>query len=267
MNLHGSVWAAKMEGTAKVVVSLDSWPEGKVGRTAHDITVLPPKKGREAEPLSPLLIKTLPHPDRKAVIGQVLFSPDGTRLLAAGYPSGVVQLWDTKGWKEAGRMQTPSGLRNTWAYAVPTSDWKAVLVHARTRKPVREEKGGKIVQRVQVDGRIDAYDGKTGKVRDTIPFAGRGPMQLFLAPGGRFALVNTEVSFAGTDPVRPQTLEVVDLQRKTATKLLDTSASPAFAPDGKTVYLAKVQIQPDGRAVSGLLKYDLAAGKELLSVR
>src|ERR1700722_1321358 len=110
--------------------------------------------GRKREPVTNRLFKTLPHPDRKANIGVVRFSPDGTRLMMSGYPSGVVQFWDTTTWKETARLDTPSGLRSSWDYALPTPDWKSVLVYTMSRKVVREETDGKVRQRLQIDGRI-----------------------------------------------------------------------------------------------------------------
>ena len=50
MNLHGPVRAALVEGTAKVVVSLSTWSEGKVQPTVHEITVRPAKKGQKTGP-------------------------------------------------------------------------------------------------------------------------------------------------------------------------------------------------------------------------
>ena len=63
MNLHGPVRAAEVEGTAKVVISLSTWSEGKVQPTVHEVTVRPAKKGRKLEPVTDRLLRTLPHPD------------------------------------------------------------------------------------------------------------------------------------------------------------------------------------------------------------
>jgi WD40 repeat protein len=267
VNLHGPVRAAELEGKAEVVISLDAWAEGKVAPTTHEVAVLPPKKGARSEPVTGRLIKTLPHPDRKATVGDVRFSDDGARLMMTGYPSGVVQIWDTKTWKETARLDTPSGLRSSLVYATPTPDWKTILVHVRTRKLVREEKGGKVQQRLQIDGRVDLYDAGTGKLRDSVAFADRGPMQLFLAPDGKTALVNTEGSFTAENAAkRPAFTELLDLASKTTKTLLDSQAYPAFSQDGKTVYLSKYEFQANGSVAASLVKYDLAAGKAVKSV-
>lgn len=262
MNLHGPVRAADVEGTAKVVISLNNWSDGKVQPSVHEVIVRPAKKGRKLEPVTKRLLRTLPHPDRQSNVGVVRFSPDGSRLMGSGYPSGTVQVWDTSTWKEVARMDTPSGLRSSWDYAVPTPDWKSVLVHNRTRKLVRQEKGGKVVQRLQVDGRIDVYDPASGRRTRSIPLADRGPQQLWVVPGGKAVVVNCEGSFwAGGD--RPQLTELIDLASGTARKLFNTSTQPAFAADGKTAYFTTTKYLLNGGYECGLVKVDLASGKVL----
>jgi WD40 repeat protein len=267
VNLHGPVRAAAVEGFAEVVISFESWPQGKVASTRHQITVLAPRPGPKREPVTERLFKTLPHPDRTVVIADVRFSGDGKRMMMAGFPSGVVQLWDTTTWKETARLNTPRGRRNSLLYANPTPDWKTILVDFSTRKVVREEKGGKVSERMQIDGRIDSYDAATGKVKDSIPFHDRGPSHLFLLPDGKSALVNMEGSFtAATARNRPVFAELVDLDSKKAKTLCDAQVYPAFSPDGKTAYLAKVRYLPTGKVDSSLAKYDLVAGKVVKTV-
>src|SRR5262249_3936354 len=181
--------------------------------------------------------------------------------------SGVVQVWDTRTWKETARLDTPPGSRSSLRYANPTPDWKAILVDVRTRKLVREEKDGKVHERLQIDGRIDLYDAQTGKRKDSVVFRDRGPSQLFVVPDGKSAFVNTEGTFtAPTASKRPAFAELVDLTGKTARRLFDSHAYPVFAPDGKTAYLAKLQYLPKGAVNAALVKYDLAAGKVVKAV-
>jgi WD40 repeat protein len=262
VNLHGPVRAAEVEGTARIVISLSAWTEGKVQPSVHEITVRAAKKGRKTEPVTDRLVKTLPHPDRKANIGAVRFSPDGSRFMMTGYPSGVVQLWDARAWKETARLETPSGLRSSWGYALPSPDWKSILVYQMSRKLVREEKDGKVKERLQVDGRIDLYDATTGKRTRSIPLADRGPQELFLVPGGKSVLVNTQWSFS-TAVERPQATELIDLATGTAKKLFDTICQPAFAPDGKTAYFVTTKYKQSGEFENALVKYDLVKGRVL----
>ncbi len=236
--------------------------------TAHQISVLAAKPGPKPEPITDRLIKTLPHSDRQATVGDVRFSTDGTRFMMAGYPSGVVQLWDTAAWKETARLETTSGLRQSLRYSNPTPDWKTILVDVRTRKVVRDEKDGKVTERLQIDGRIDLYDTATGKLKDTISLRGRGPTQLFVLPDGKSAFINTEGSFtAATSRDRPQSAEIVDLTQKTTKALCDSQAYPVFTPDGRTLYLAKLKFLPNGTVSAALVKYDRATNKELKSVQ
>jgi WD40 repeat protein len=230
--------------------------------TTHEIIVRPAKKGRKLEPVTARLLRTLPHPDRQSNVGVLRFSRDGREFMMTGYPSGIVQVWDARAWKEIARVDTPSGLRSTWDYAVPTPDWKSVLVHVMTRKVVSEEKDGKVRQRLQIDGRIDVYETASGKRTRSIPLAGRGTQQLFVVPGGKSVVLTAQGSFsAGAG--RPQTTEVIDLASGKAKKLFDSFSDPVFAPDGKTAYFTVSKYKQDGAIESNLMKYDLAAGKVL----
>jgi WD40 repeat protein len=230
--------------------------------TTHEIIVRPAKKGRKPEPVTARLLRTLPHPDRQSNVGVIRFSPDGTRFMMTGYPSGIVQVWDARAWKETARMDTPSGLRGSWDYAVPTPDWKSILVHNMTRKVVSEEKDGKVRQRLQVDGRIDVYETASGKRTRSIPLPDRGPQQLFVVPGGKSVVIMAQGSFsAGGD--RPQTTELIDLASAKATKLFDTFSQPAFAPDGKSAYFTTMKYKPGGEFESALVQVDLTSGKVL----
>ena len=160
--------------------------------------MLAPKKGPKHEPVTERLTKTLPHPDRKASIYDLRFSPDGKRMMMVGFPSGVVQLMDTATWKEVARIEAPMGRRTNTNYANPTPDWKTILVDMNTRKVVREEKDGKVSERLQVDGRIDLFDASSGKLKYSIPFRDRGPMRVFPLPIGNVALADFECSFTAT---------------------------------------------------------------------
>src|SRR4051794_28763106 len=100
-----------------MTISLDSWLEGQVAPTTHTVPVIRPKARAAAEPVSPRLVRTFVHPDRKASVAQVQFSRDGSRLFTAGYPSGVLQFWDVATGKELRRFNTPPGGRGSAEYA------------------------------------------------------------------------------------------------------------------------------------------------------
>ena len=95
MNLHGPVRAPESAGSgdARLTLSFDAWKDGHVAASTHTITVKPAPK-LKSEPVSEKLVRSLVHPGRTASISVLRFSADGKRLFAAGYPSGVLQLWD-----------------------------------------------------------------------------------------------------------------------------------------------------------------------------
>ena len=257
MNLYGPVRAAEFEGTAEVVLSFAAWPKGYVEPTVHTLNVLPPK-ATKFEPITDRLVKTLPHPDRKANVLTLRFAPDGSRLLGTGYPSGLAQLWDTGTWAEKARFEVPSGLRNNPDFAVPTPDWKAIYTTQRTRKVVKEEKDGKVTERLQVDGRIDRHDPATGKLLGSVPLTDRGPVSFELLPDGKSAVVVVEHTFTLADRTRATGTLLYDLSANTFTQLFSEYATPAFAPDGKTAFVSLMKQKPSGEMESTLVRYDVA---------
>src|SRR5437870_3566895 len=96
--------------------------------TTHTIPVLPRRAGAKDEPIAHNLIASLVHPDRGANVCTVEFSPEGSRLLTAGYPSGIVQIWDVALGKEVIRIDTPPCQRASANYAVLSPDWKSLYV-------------------------------------------------------------------------------------------------------------------------------------------
>ena len=106
----------------------------------------------KAEAVSPNLVATLVHPERKANVSSVRFSPDGQRLFIAGYPSGIVQIWDVAARKELRRINSPAGFRGSANYALLTPDWKTLYIPVETRKVVRGEKEGKPFVRIEQGG-------------------------------------------------------------------------------------------------------------------
>ncbi|MFL5340584.1 MAG: hypothetical protein ACJ8F7_10580 [Gemmataceae bacterium] len=171
MNLHGPVRVAETAGSGTVLVkiSFPAWAAGDVASSDHAVELLPAKPGPKPVAVAPQLVKTLVHPDRKGVVWTAQFSPDGSKLLTSGYPSGIIQLFDTNSWKEIRRIDTPPGLRSTAAYAVPTPDLQTLYVNFFRRKAGREEKDGKTQMRVDCSGEIRVYDLATGRQKSVIP--------------------------------------------------------------------------------------------------
>src|SRR5262249_3275186 len=102
----------------------------------------------------------------------------------------------------------------------------------------------------------------TGKRSTSIPLADRGPQQLFMVPGGKHVVLNTQGSFSAATE-RPQFTELLDLSAGTTKKLFDTFSQPAFAPDGKTAYFATTRYRKSGEWENALVKYDLMEARVL----
>ncbi|HET6574843.1 MAG TPA: WD40 repeat domain-containing protein, partial [Fimbriiglobus sp.] len=187
MNLHGPVRAAESAGTgeATLTLSLDAWPEGHVAPSTYRVEVARPAVVAKSEPVSPRLVRTLVHPDRKTSISLLKFSADGKRLVVAGYPSGVIQVWDPAEGKELSRIETPPGLRGTDNYVSLTADWKTAFVSIQGRKVAHSEKDGARQVTIDYDGEVRVWDVATGKHRSPIKLAPhRGASEAVVSPGG-----------------------------------------------------------------------------------
>jgi WD40 repeat protein len=210
------------------------------------------------------LIASLVHPERSANLCTVAFSPDGKRLFTAGYPSGIVQVWDVASKKELRRIDTPPGLRGSENYALLTPDWKTLYVPVEKRTVKAFERGGKKLYRVEEAGAIRVWDVTSGKEEAPLrPAEETAPVSAMLAPGGRLLVA---VERAGYETSRPRTRDVAvvwDLAIRKKRNLCDGWAAPTFAPDGNTAVLSENDYEAKTSAVKVL---DLATGKELAKV-
>jgi WD40 repeat protein len=93
-------------GTAQVSISFDTWKDGKVGATRHDVPVVAPRGGLKLETVSPRLRRELIHPHKTATLVDLRFSPDGRQLIAGDDPGGVVMLWDVESGRQLTRIDT-----------------------------------------------------------------------------------------------------------------------------------------------------------------
>ena len=210
MNLHGPVRAVESAGVgaAELTLSFAAWSEGSVAPSTHKVEVVRPTVVVKAEPVSPRLIRSLIHPDRKAIISLLRYSPDGRRLAVAGYPSGVVQIWDPAAGAEISRVDTPPGYRGTDDYVALTADWKTAFVARDGRTVSRKEVGGEKRTTIEYAGEVLLFDTATRKSRPSIALLpGRGAVEAVVSPDGT-RLITTEAGSydpketALTHPVR-----------------------------------------------------------------
>jgi len=263
--LHGPVRAsdAAGSGTAQVIISFVAWKDGLVASTTHTVLVRAAKPGPKPEPVSSRLVKTLVHPDRSATVTDVRFFVDGTRLLAGGYPSGVVQVFDPVTGKELRRIQSPSGYRGTTNYALVTPDLRTLYIPVDQRKTISVEKNGTKQRRFERQGEVLAWELASGKELPPLkPFvSGRGVLAGYLSPTGN-ELVTVERSSYVTGEDVPNETVLWDLKMRTATSLGTGYGMAAFSPDGRRLALALFSSPKDA---SRLVVTDLASGRKLLA--
>jgi len=244
-------------------ISFDAWKEGQVAPTTYDVKFTKPKAGPKPEPVSERLIKSLVHPDRTANVTTVQFTSDGAKLFTAGYPSGVLQVWDVATCKELHRVETPRGYRGTADYASPTQDLAKAYVPIDNRKVVPFEENGEKKARLEYTGNVSVWDLASGKPLAPLETSapGRGVLVAYLSPTGDKLVAVERPSHSRSE--QPTDLTVLhDLKAKTVTALGDGYGMAAFSADGQAVVLClfATKEQP-GR----LKAIDLATGKERFS--
>ena len=253
MNLYGPVRADKSVGMGKAAVTLSmKWKDMPVASTRHVLTVSDSGGGTPLA-VSSRLIRSLPHPDRKASASHVQFTPKGT-LFVAGYPSGVIQVWDTKTGKELRRIESPSGYRGSADYALTPDDFGTLFVPQDGRKYV-PNKDPKKPGRREYNGKVLVWDLATGKEKPSLKAQpGYGILSGHLSPdGGR--IITTERSSGPTgDTQIPDLVRMTDTATGKSWNLAEGYGMATFSADGKRAYLTV--IDNGTGAGGGLLVFD-----------
>src|SRR5262249_44161791 len=152
-------------------------------------------------------------PERSASVINPRFSPDGARLFATGYPSGIVQIFDVEARKQLVRIDTPAGYKGTNRYALLTPDWKTIFVPVERRRVESIEKDGVRSRRFNFSGEIRVFDAVTGKEgRALQPAPNHAPIAGHIPPDGKYL----------TYVERPSQ-DVKDTEAKDRTMLLELS--------------------------------------------
>jgi WD40 repeat protein len=228
------------------------------------IPVLPQLAGPKDEPIAANLVATLVHPDRKARIWELEFSPDTRRLLSNSSPSEIVQIWDVTTRKEVQRIDMPRGDGVSTEKALITPDWSTLYFALHNSSSTPLERDGQKVYRVERSGEIRVWDVASGKEKPALrPAEGTAPFDANLAQGGRLLVCYESPGF--TSGISSKVVTVVwDLAAGRKWKLMDGGYFDlSFAPDGKTALVGQKDYNAGTSAVKGL---DLATGKELARV-
>lgn len=225
-------------GNAKVTVAFESWKDGTVAPTQHEIPVVAPRTNNlKLEAVSSRLKGELIHPNKTGWLLTLKFSPDGKRILASDYPGGVVAVWDVATGKQLTTIETGSR-----SFAVAPDGRTLFAARQTKRKYEREEQDGKRMIRWTFEGEVRAWnldDGKLARTYKHQPPRGIGSLQL--SPDGtRF--VTTE-NLSGTYERNP----------KSTTSLWDVKSGEYRTADGRQAF---GKFSPDGRYLTSILRCD-----------
>ena len=159
----------------------------------------------------------------------------------AGYPSGIVQIWDPAAGAEISRVDTPPGYHGTLDYVALTADWKTAFVARDGRTVSRKEVGGEKRTTIEYAGEVLVFDTATRKSRPSIALPpGRGALEAVVSPDGT-RLITSEAGSYDVKTRSPIPFASVyrDLSVVSPPVELATGFGMAvFSPDGKTFVLA-----------------------------
>ena len=247
-------------GLATVTLSYPAWAAGKVAPSQFNV-LLRPAPATKSEAVSAKLVRTLPHPDRAAAVSHVAVSADGTRVFGAGYPSGILQVWDAATGAEVQTIRTPPGYRGSDRYARLTADWSRVLVPQDNRTVVREEAAGTRAMRAEFAGEVRVYDLLTGKLARTVATPGRGPLAAVPSPdGSRLVTLERPGHPLGGKWAPGDRTVFRDLAAGTAVELLKGYGDAAFSPAGDRLAVASMPLQDDEPKRAAVVLFDAATG-------
>jgi len=117
--------------------------------------------------------------------GLLSFSPDGRRLLAAGYPARV---WDLESGKTLFELKDPCGTITSGGFS-PDGDWIATAVCQSSTATRPMEGGGDMV--VEGDA-VRIWDGHTGRLLEEL--SGDNTTFVSISPDGKSLLASSEFS-------------------------------------------------------------------------
>jgi WD40 repeat protein len=221
--------------------------------------VVAPRSGSKPEPVSPRLIRTLVHTGRNALVGTVIFDPDGKWIAGCGLNgTGGIQTWEAATGKQQRYIPIPQDYRSQYDPLPPPPDGHTLFVPLERTRSTRVTKDGRTAVRWEVDGEIQVWNLATGR---QLPPLGHTPPRGVLgmalsADGNWLADVGCRAEEGGKRT--RDVLALWNVRARTARDLAPGRRTPAFAPDGKT--LAAVLADATGKRGS-LALWDVPGGE------
>ncbi len=221
-------------GDATLTLSL-KWKGVSVASTTHTLKVIAPAD-EHSLPVSPRLLRSLRHPQRKDHLWGVRFSEDG-RVSGFGFPSGVFQVWDSRTGAELRRIEAPGGfVYRGNGDAATTDQLRMLYVPIEGQKYIQHDDPKK--SRIGFDSEILVWDLATGIARGSIkPAKGRGVMTAYLSPDGGRLLTVERTEYCVSEKEAPQLVRLIDPRTGRAWTLTEGNSHATFSPDGKRIYL------------------------------
>jgi WD40 repeat protein len=241
-------------------VSLVGWKEGKVTGAKCAAVVAQSKSSFIALPVSPRLMRSLPHPDRKSSLPIVAFDAKG-QLIVSGYPSGVIQVLDPATGKELRTIETPRGYRGSFNYLQLSQDKKTLFLALDDSKfePVRAREKKSWFRRYRGETRL--YDMQTGKLKSVLRTEPpRGVMSIALSPDAGKVAAMEYSSGKSEDFENLRAIYLWNVKTARAIKLRDGYGDLRFTPDGKLLF---VTVNARDGKTGVVYVYAAATGKEV----
>jgi WD40 repeat protein len=246
-------------GLADVTINFDAWTDGQIAPSRHLVDLsIPPASRFPIEDVSSRLKGALMHPGRySSMTTGMCFSPNGARLVAGDYDTGVIQVWEVDSGRQLAMIDT--GKRQNHYEFVVSPDWKTVYAPHVIRKATRSRKDGKPLTRWDFEGGIRAWNLETGELLETYqPTPARGIRGISLSPDGKF-LLTTEDLPGEYERGPPTDNSLFDLGSGEFRPLDRGRAGPgSFSKDSRTISFVDMDDDYSSTAIS---LFDVATGK------
>lgn len=148
---------------AKIVVSFDDWPEGRVSPSEDHVAIVAPLKNVKWETPSPRLRQTLVHPDKTGILRGVQYTSDGRRIVAGHSQSGTVQVWDAGSGRQLTRIESGRRPSPHFDYLQLFPDGKRLYTNCGFWRAQAVKKDGKRLSHWDFSGEVYVWDLFTGE--------------------------------------------------------------------------------------------------------